>query len=175
MKTTTFLNNVVNEAFVPFEYYRHGPVAMHKLKPGFIFQACVDTALDAREIVSVEAGLGDHCLPDLGMALQLKTTTGAYSSSKNDAFVFCRAEGFGDNFIEERCEDVENRILDMYGRTGTSRFILSHVNLTTKEIEHYLLHDGHKTVGTWNNPSNVGGTRRQSHFIVRFSNMVRLK
>lgn len=172
MKTTTFLTTVINEAFAPFEYYRNGPIAMHKLKPGFIFQACVDTALDAREVVSVETGLGDHCLPDLGIALQLKTTTGVHSGS--DAFVFCRAKGSDTNFIEQRCNDVESRILDMYGRSGTSKFVLSHVNLTTKKIEHYLLHDGNQAVGSWLNPENVGGTRDQSHFVIRFSKMVKL-
>jgi hypothetical protein len=173
MNTPSFLACVIEDAFVPFEYYRNGPIPMHKLKPGFIFQACVDKALEQRQVVSVEVGLGDHCMPDTGIALQLKTTTGVHPGA--DSFVFCRAEGFGANFIEERCKFVEDSIFNMFGQTGTSRFVLSHVNLTTKGIAHYLLFDEGKPVGDWLKPENIGGTQKQSHFKVKFSKMVPLK
>ncbi len=174
MKTTTFLNNVVKDAFSLFDYYRHGPVPMHKLQPGFIFQQCVDAVLAKRGIASIESGLGDHCLPDLGLAIQLKTTV---QENEGDRIIFCRSSVANVNEAKQkafRINDVESRIYDMFGTTETSQFILLHVNLTKKDVHQFLLHDGEKVVGTWLQAENVLTPHRQTHFWVKTRNMKKL-
>lgn len=174
MKTTTFLSDVVADAMSLFEYYRNGPVAMHKLQPGFIFQQCVDQVLNLRKIESVECGLGDHCLTEMGLAMQLKTTV---QESPGDQFVFCRSSVRSSNPLAQkqlRIKDVESRIYDMFGSTGTFQFVLVHVNLTTRDHASFLLHDGDGVVGDWLNIENISSPQKQTHFVIRKSKLVKL-
>lgn len=174
MDTTLFLNDLVNDAMGLFSYYRQGPVPMHKLQPGFIFQQCIDQTLEARKIVAVECGLGDHCLPDLGLAIQLKTTV---QDTHCDRLIFCRSS-VADNDVaaqkQGRRDDVEDRIYDMYGTSDTSQFVLVHVNLTRRETEIYNLHDGNQIVGTWLDTANICSPHKQTHFWVKTRFMQKL-
>lgn len=172
--TTTFLNDLVLDAMDLFSYYRQGPVPMHKLQPGFIFQQCIDQTLNERGIDSVECGLGDHCVPDLGLAIQLKTTV---QDNHCDRLIFCRSSfAHVDPATQKqgRRDDVESRIYDMYGETGTNQFVLVHVNLTRKETEIYNLHDGNEIVGTWLDIANVVSPHKQTHFWVKTRYMQKL-
>lgn len=174
MTTTDFLNSVVKDAMGLFEYYRTGPVAMHKLQPGFIFQRCIDAVLANRQIEQIEAGLGDHCIPELGLAIQLKTTV---QEKVGDQFIFCRSSVRHDDPTEQkllRIEDVKDRILDVFGESHTFRLVLIAVNLTTKAHDLYLLHDGQDVVGDWLKPENVTSPPKQTHFVVRTSKLVKL-
>lgn len=169
-----FLDSVMTKAFKHFEYYRHGPIEMHNLKPGFIFQACVDKTFDEMEVECVETGLGDHCLPDLGVSLQLKTTA---VRNPSDYIIFCRSSVKGQSALKQkqlRMNDVEGRMYDMFGVTGTSQFILTCVNLTTKAVEHYLLYDDGKFVGTWFQIENIYAPHKQTHFFIKKSALVKL-
>ena len=174
MKTTTFLTGVVNDAMSLFEYYRGGPVEMHKLQPGFIFQQCVDQVLNLRKVHSVECGLGDHCLTDMGLAVQLKTTV---QDEDVNRIIFCRSSVANANPIIQkalRVNDVENRIYDMFGSTGTCQFVLVHVNLTRRATHIYNLHDGNDVVGNWLKPENVTTPHKRTHFWVKARHMVEL-
>jgi len=174
MKTTTFLTGTVAGAMKLFEYYRNGPVAMHKLQPGFIFQQCVDAVLEKQGISTVECGLGDHCLIDAGLALQLKTTV---QDTHDDRIIFCRSSLKGRSAAEQkslRINDVESRILDMFGQTGTSQLVLVHVNLFNKNVKIFQLHDGNGVVGNWLKPENVVTPFKQTHFWVKTRHMIEL-
>jgi hypothetical protein len=164
---TQFLGSVVKESLKLFEYYRNGPVEMAKLRPGFIFQACVDDVLDGNGVLSIESGLGDHCIPEMGLAIQLKTTT-----QKNPAkqLMFCRSSVKGRTPELQkilRIKDVTTRIEDLLINTGTYQFVLLYVNLTTSTHKQYLLHDENGLVGDWLNPENVCTPPKQTHFVIR--------
>jgi hypothetical protein len=168
---SAFLNTVVKDSFNLFEYYRHGPIVMSKLRPGFIFQACIDASLEEKGIYSVENGIGDHCLPEMGLAVQLKTTC-----QKNPPYhiTFCRSSPKARTVKAQkllRISDVENRIQDMLGETGTRRLVLLYVNLTLSTSKQFLLYDENGVVGDWLKPENVTAPPKQTHFWVRNDKM----
>jgi hypothetical protein len=166
-----FLKKTALDASHTFEYYRHGPISYEKLKPGFIFQQCMDEEFAKLGVLSVECGLGDHCLPDLGVGIQLKTSV---SKAKADTFIFCRSSVSpkkGEDVKTVRALDVENRIFDMYGMTDTHKFMLVYVDLECRKFKTYLLHDGIRTVGDWLRPENVSTKVDQSHFRTKLSKM----
>jgi hypothetical protein len=175
MSDLTFLNDVVNKALKLFEYYRNGPVPMPELKPGFIFQQCVDMVLEADNIVSKEYGLGDHCLPELGLAVQLKTTV---SGKFHNVCQFCRSSIRRKNVMDQkiaRCEDVTKRVYEMLDATQTDRFVLSYVDLLHSVTRHYLLHDGNDFVGEWMNPEFILSPVKQTHFKLKLDKLTRLE
>ena len=171
MSNTTFLNSVVKDSLKLFEYYRKGPIEMSKLRPGFIFQACVDETFNDRGIFAVENGLGDHCLPEIGMAIQLKTTT---QKSPPKHLMLCRSSPKGKTVEEQkalRIEDVTQRVESLLIDTGTYHLVLLYVNLTLSTHKQYLLHDEDGMVGDWLKPENVTTPPKQTHFWVRTDKM----
>ena len=165
------LDTVATDGLKLFEYYRNGPIPMPKLRPGFIFQACVDAVLAEKQIVSVEKGLGDHCVASIGTSIQLKTTTQLVSQN---SLMFCRSSETGLTPDERKLKqivDVETRIQQMFTETETNRLVLLSVNLSLSEVKQYLLYENGIVVGDWLKPENVCTPFKQTHFWVKTSHM----
>lgn len=169
-----FFDSVVRDAMEEFEYYRNGPIEMQKIQPGFIFQQCIDDVLAERGITAIESGLGDHCMPELEVGMQLKTTV---QENPKNAFVFCRSSVVGKTPAKQRelrIKDVEERILEMYGQTGVRKLVLVYANLFNRTSVNYLLHKDKKFVGNWCKFGNVTTPFKQTHFMINKTFLVPL-
>ena len=103
----------------------------------------------------------------MGLAIQLKTSV---QENEGDRIIFCRSSvrDSDPNFQKHlRINDVENRIYDMYGATGTCQFVLVHVNLLHSVTTMFQLHNGENVVGRWLDAENVCTPPRQTHVWVK--------